>query len=132
MVPLAPLTVSTTTVWPSALPMPSARMRASVSVGPPGGNPTSSVIGRDGKLSAYAGSAAASSAMNAPMRLSRFMAFPLVCPKADDDTGAHRLKGQQHCRERADLIAFHLLPRRLTPLCGDGKHHKCLHFSNES
>jgi len=48
MVPLAPLTVSTTTVWPSARPIASARIRPSVSVGPPGGNPISMVIGCDG------------------------------------------------------------------------------------
>jgi len=34
--------------WPSARPIGSARIRPSVSVGPPGGNPISMVIGCDG------------------------------------------------------------------------------------
>ena len=46
--PLAPLTVSTTIVWPSERPIASPSSRASASVGPPGGKPTSMVIGRDG------------------------------------------------------------------------------------
>jgi hypothetical protein len=51
-------------------------MRASVSVGPPGGNPTIIVTGRVGKISAAAGVAAAisaDSAMAKPAMPFRFM-----------------------------------------------------------
>ncbi len=44
----APVMFSTTTDWPSDVRMRSPRMRASVSVGPPAGNGTIIVIGRDG------------------------------------------------------------------------------------
>ena len=49
MVPPAPPTFSTTTVWPSGARMRSAMMRAVVSVEPPGGKGTISVTGRVGK-----------------------------------------------------------------------------------
>jgi hypothetical protein len=48
MLPPAPVTFSITTVWPSDPFIASARMRASVSVGPPAGNGTTIVTGRDG------------------------------------------------------------------------------------
>src|SRR5258708_2202091 len=48
MVPPAPVTFSTTTVWPNARPMRSAMMRAMVSVGPPAANGTVTVTGREG------------------------------------------------------------------------------------
>ena len=46
--PPAPLTFSMTTGWPSAPRIRSAMTRASVSVGPPAGNGTTIVTGRDG------------------------------------------------------------------------------------
>ncbi len=46
--PLAPALFSTTTDWPSAAPSATAYWRAKTSVGPPGGNGTTSRIGRDG------------------------------------------------------------------------------------
>jgi hypothetical protein len=48
MVPPAPPTLSMMMGWPSACRMGSATMRASVSVGPPGGYDTTMVMGRDG------------------------------------------------------------------------------------
>jgi hypothetical protein len=48
MPPPAPDTFSMTIGWPSDVFMRSVRMRASVSVGPPAGNGTIMVIGRDG------------------------------------------------------------------------------------
>src|SRR3954468_8056912 len=62
MVPPAPPTFSTTTVWPSGARMRSAMMRAVVSVEPPGGNGDTSVIGFVGKPCAPASPAAANSA----------------------------------------------------------------------
>jgi hypothetical protein len=47
-VPAAPVGFSTTTDWPSAVFIRSARMRASASVGPPAGKGTTMVMGRDG------------------------------------------------------------------------------------
>ena len=54
MVPPAPPTFSTTIGWPSDARMPSATMRAMMSVIPPGGNGTIMVTGRDGKACAAA------------------------------------------------------------------------------
>jgi hypothetical protein len=48
MVDPAPVTFSTTIVSPSDSRMRSLRMRPSVSVGPPAGNGTIIVMGRDG------------------------------------------------------------------------------------
>jgi hypothetical protein len=48
MVDPAPVTFSTTIGWPSEARMPSPRIRPSVSVGPPAGNGTIIVMGRDG------------------------------------------------------------------------------------
>src|SRR5579862_5836845 len=50
MLPPAPPAFSTITVWPSGPRMRSAMMRAAVSVDPPGGKGTSSVMGRAGKV----------------------------------------------------------------------------------
>jgi hypothetical protein len=75
MVPLAPLKVSTTTGWPSGPCIASAMIRASVSVGPPGGNPTIMVTGRDGKISAAAGAATAASASSAAAKLAMRFGF---------------------------------------------------------
>ena len=49
MLPDAPVTFSITTGWPSDAFMPSATMRAMVSMAPPAGTGTTMVIGRDGK-----------------------------------------------------------------------------------
>ena len=54
MVEPAPVTFSMIMVCPSDARMPSAKIRPSVSVGPPAGNGTIIVIGRDGKLCACA------------------------------------------------------------------------------
>jgi hypothetical protein len=48
MLPPAPVTFSTMTVWPSERPMRSAMIRAMVSVGPPAENGTVSVMERAG------------------------------------------------------------------------------------
>jgi hypothetical protein len=48
IVPPAPPTFSITMVWPSTLPICSATMRATTSLGPPAGNGTTTVIGRAG------------------------------------------------------------------------------------
>src|SRR5579871_4018578 len=58
MVPAAPVVLSTITVWPSDRLIRSARMRASVSVGPPAVNGTTMVICFDGNVSARAAGAA--------------------------------------------------------------------------
>src|SRR5688572_26784183 len=50
MVPVAPPRLSTTTGWPIDSGMYCDRMRARMSVAPPGGNPTTSRIGRSGYL----------------------------------------------------------------------------------
>ena len=55
MVPPAPTVFSTSTVWPSDLPIGMASMRATTSVGPPAAKGTTSVTG----LSGYAVWAAA-------------------------------------------------------------------------
>jgi len=57
--------------------MASAMMRASVSVGPPGGLPTIMVTGRDGKISAAADVAAASSAGSAMAKPAKKLAMPV-------------------------------------------------------
>src|SRR5216684_2665369 len=54
MLPPAPVTFSTTTVWPRPLVMRSAMMRAMVSVGPPAENGTTMLSGRVGKFCAPA------------------------------------------------------------------------------
>src|SRR6478736_10321646 len=54
MLPAAPAVFSTSTVWPSVLPMRSASSRAMVSVGPPAENGTTRVTGRLGKPCAAA------------------------------------------------------------------------------
>src|SRR5947207_10883509 len=47
-VPPAPPTFSITMVWPSTLPIWSATIRATTSLGPPAGKGTTTVTGRDG------------------------------------------------------------------------------------
>jgi hypothetical protein len=54
MLPPAPPTFSVTTGWPRLERIRSAMMRAMASVEPPGGNGTTSVICRDGKVCACA------------------------------------------------------------------------------
>src|SRR6267378_8453914 len=44
--------------WPSTLPICSVTIRATTSLGPPAGNGTTTVMGRDGKVSASASSGA--------------------------------------------------------------------------
>ncbi len=85
----APVTFSMMTAWPSVSFMRSPRMRASVSVGPPAGNGTIMVIGREGKVSApaalkhpsVAASAAAPTASPVTVRnVVNFHVFPLAFP----------------------------------------------------
>src|SRR6266850_2988728 len=82
IVPPAPPTFSTTTVWPSGARMRSAMMRAAVSVEPPGGNGTTRVIGREGNPCACAAAAQAANAIAA----TKFIALPSVqCETTDAD-----------------------------------------------
>src|SRR5262245_23978770 len=67
MVPPAPVGFSTITDWPSETFIRSARMRASVSLGPPAGYGTTMLIVRDGKLSASALPTSAATMVNAAM-----------------------------------------------------------------
>src|SRR5215471_4270962 len=60
--PPAPLTFSTSTVWPSSARKPSATMRAIASLDPPAANGTTSVIGRAGQSCASAAAPDAQSA----------------------------------------------------------------------
>src|SRR6266849_7073656 len=88
----APVTFSITTGWPSDIRMRSERMRASVSVGPPAGNGTIMVTGRDEGWAlapqlAVRATAAATAAI--------FM-FP-PGDGADDDMGCIGAKSQQCC-----------------------------------
>ena len=52
MLPAAPPRLSTTTCWPSDWLSESDRIRAMMSVGPPGANGTTTVMGRSGKAAA--------------------------------------------------------------------------------
>ena len=75
----APVIFSMTTDWPSDVRMRSPRMRASVSVGPPAGNGTIIVIGRDGKVCAWTGATPPTAmAKAAAMHVICFMIF-LAC-----------------------------------------------------
>src|SRR4029077_1913195 len=83
------------TDWPSARFIRSARMRASVSVGPPAGNGTTIEIGRDGKVSAparreAAGTIAAPAKSRSKRRRGRFMALP------------HELRCLAHARQASE------------------------------
>src|SRR5436190_18840557 len=75
----APVTLSMITGWPSDTRMRSERMRASVSVGPPAGNGTMMVSGRDGKGSALAPQLTASAKAAATAAI--FMFPPVVACK---------------------------------------------------
>src|SRR5882672_7268420 len=82
IVPPAPPTFSTTTVWPRGARMRSAMMRAAVSVEPPGGNGTTRVIGREGYPCACATAAQATNAIAA----THLIAPPsLQCETTDAD-----------------------------------------------
>src|SRR3954465_7436397 len=72
MLPPAPVTFSTTTVWPRLFVIRSAMIRAIVSVGPPAENGTTTVTGRTGKFCADA-ALQQKAAANASSR-GRFMA----------------------------------------------------------
>src|SRR5690606_14050481 len=67
MLPPAPARFSTITVWSSWPFRPSASRRARASVGPPGGDGTTSVTGRLGYVSADAAKAAPLNAVHASM-----------------------------------------------------------------
>src|SRR5262245_18668998 len=62
MLPAAPPRLSTITCWPSECEMAIERMRAMMSVGPPGANGTTRVMGRSG----YAASAGATRHVKMP------------------------------------------------------------------
>ena len=76
MVPPAPGRFSTITGWPNPSERICAVIRASASAGPPGANPTSSLIGRSGNacapapLLASANAIAASAVQTANLRVS--------------------------------------------------------------
>src|SRR5262245_20549506 len=91
----APVMFSTITGWPSDTRMRSERMRANVSVGPPAGNGTMRVTGRDGKVSACANTMLPRAAAMATARCDSFMHSLLV--SSDDDTRAVGAKSQQYC-----------------------------------
>src|SRR5215208_4811731 len=73
ILPLAPVTFSTTTDWPSTALIRSTRMRATVSFGPPGANGTTIVIGREGYGCAAAAVTVASSAKHAAATIGFFI-----------------------------------------------------------
>src|SRR5262245_64997818 len=91
---------STITDWPSDVRMRSPRMRASVSLGPPAGNGTIIVTGRDGKVCAW-------TCATEPTAIARAAAINVVCfmisspvPSdfaCDDDTGSVDPKSQHYC-----------------------------------
>src|SRR5580693_8041021 len=106
-VAIVPLAVSTAIGWPRFF-IPSATMRASVSVGPPGGKPTIMVSGCDGKSSACTEPAdtKAKAAINAPANPARFMTLSpgvrvpqRVLFSRHDDMARGMLIGQQRCRD---------------------------------
>src|SRR5437762_3448491 len=82
MLPPAPVTFSMTTACPSDRRMGSVRIRARVSVGPPGANGTIMVIGRLGYLCAQATDAtqAVRSAVMITRRRSRFFMMFVLRP----------------------------------------------------
>src|ERR1700676_933440 len=107
------------TDWPSARFIRSARMRPSVSVGPPAGNGTTIEIGRDGKVSAPArairdavGNTAAPAKRRSNRRRASFMTLPheLQCLPANAEGFRAKV-----ARSR---IGFGLLARR--------RHYRCL------
>src|SRR5215472_876514 len=73
MVPDAPATFSITTDWPSGARIPSATMRARMSVVPPGPYGATIVTARDGQVCADAGGAADSAEANSRMNRGVFM-----------------------------------------------------------
>ncbi len=66
MFPAAPGRLSTTMRWPVCAAILSLTMRATTSVGPPAGNPTSSRIGRLGQSCAWQTALAAASSAAMP------------------------------------------------------------------
>src|ERR1700679_109635 len=79
MVPPAPGIFSTTTGWPSARAIRSLTTRATVSVGPPALNGTTTVMGRDGKSSAEADDEATTIAAKAKAVKNLRMVLYLSC-----------------------------------------------------
>src|SRR5262245_53492647 len=76
MVPPAPPRFSTTSGWPSGFSSFCARMRATMSVDPPGGKGTMTRIGLAGQLCPYAEHAANANAHAATMQCSSLIFYP--------------------------------------------------------
>jgi hypothetical protein len=77
VMPPAPATFSTMTVWPKTSPMRAATMRPRISVGPPAANGMTMVSEREGKSSARAGSAQANVAAANAATIRNFMSMVL-------------------------------------------------------
>jgi len=105
MVPLAPLTVSTTTVWPSARPHrigedpPSVVGRTARRKPDQHGDRVRRIIVGQPRTIALADSA--TSATSAADETGSCHEFPLHFPDANDDANC-RLKGQQPCHDASD------------------------------
>src|SRR3954469_4443299 len=105
MLPPAPVTFSTTTVWPRFFVIRSAMMRAIVSVGPPAENGTTIETGRVGKFCADAAvqqdTAASTKSPN------RFMAPPLrnmVALRSVPRRARNRVVRIQHLERAAPAV----------------------------
>src|SRR5262249_5958713 len=105
----APVTFSTITFWPSEVRMRSERMRASVSVGPPAGNGTMMVTGREGEACPCAPATHARVTASAVARVVSFMrsskSFPLKSLRRRY-TRSDRGQGQHPCH--SDVIGAEL------------------------
>src|SRR3954469_11062838 len=112
MLPPAPVTFSTTTVWPRLLVMRSAMMRPMVSVGPPAEKGTTIVIGFVGNFCAEAALAVRTSA-SAKSRMP-FIAVPL----SGDYT---LLAADSHVAARGAVIAAVLADQRAVATLGAGR-----------
>src|SRR3954469_7994504 len=111
MLPPAPVTFSTTTVWPRLLIMRSAMMRPMVSVGPPAEKGTTIVTGLAGNFCADAALAVRTSA-SAKSRMP-FMAVPL----SGDYTP---LAADSHVAARRAVVATVLADQRVVAALGAG------------
>src|SRR6185295_2210107 len=108
MVPPAPVVLSTTTVWPIALVMRAAMMRAIVSVGPPAENGTTIVTGLAGKPCAEAASAI-------PQRTSTTAArYAFIVSSQEAGYMNYRFEPAVESMSRAKLAALQLKRLRQT------------------
>src|SRR5262249_43953993 len=102
MLPLAPGGFSTTMGWPSRSDRTAPKTRAIRSEAPPGGNETSSLIGRFGKVSARTGvaSAASAHALASRMRTRRMGLLHLGAGELHQRRPARDLAGE----ERGEIL----------------------------